>query len=386
MPAVRSGSPGARSRPVRARVEDGRAARPHRARRLKRWMISFAALWMLVGAFGVPSGPARAQAGTPPASAEASPTAMVPLLPTPGRSGFANFVAVTAGGGSGGTVLLDTGSTGLRIRQEALGPDVRLTTIPLTYSYTSGNVLNGVLGYAVVAFPSAAPALATPRPIAIHVVQSITCKPDVPRCPGWRASEVGVMGVAYSPVAVFNPLAQLGGALGNGFIVVANDYADPAVTPHLEVGLTAQNSAGFAFAPFEPRDGQQPAGLKAWNTKSIPTCFAVNGGAPGCFATVFDTGAGSGSFQTPGLAPALLHTRVPRGAQVTTSVDGVMRLTVTAGRRPWVNQYRYEPPHGSVKGFNAGGLVFRHYRVLFDGETGRIGFSPSVPVAAAPAP
>ena len=319
-----------------------------------------------------PSGPA----------AQLPPTATIPLLPRPDRSGFTNFVRVTAGGGQGGTALLDTGSTGLRIRQEALGPDVKLTDIPVEYSYSSGNVLHGVLGYAIVAFPGSTPAVATAKPIAIQVVQSITCKPEVPNCPKWKPTEVGVMGVAYNPVAAVNPLAQLPGHWSNGFIVIANDRTDPNLMPRIEVGLTPQNSAGFATAPFQPANGQQPEGLKAWNTKSIPTCFAVDGGAPGCFATVFDTGASAGSFETPGLDPARLLTRVPPGHTITTTVAGVMQLTLTSGRKAWLNRYRYAPPHGGVLGFNSGGLVFRYYRVLYAAVAGRIGFSPVGPITA----
>lgn len=322
--------------------------------------------------------------GTVPANAgEAAPaeSATIALLPRPGNSGFANFIRVSVGGGPAGAVLLDTGSTGLRIRAEAVGPDVELTDIPLTYSYSSGNVLEGVLGYATVSFPDSTPALATPHRIAVQVVQKVTCKSDQPECPGWKAPEMGVMGVAYNPVQVFNPLAQLGGPLANGFIVVADDFADPNVSPHLVVGLTAENSAGFSTSPFAPADGAQPAGLKAWNTKSIPTCFTVDSGPPGCFATVFDTGAGSGSFETPDLDPSQLHTRIPAGHRITTSVAGVLSLTVESGRRAWINRYRYAPPHGGVKGFNSGGLVFRHYKVLFDAVNGRIGFSPAFAVA-----
>ncbi|WP_156922152.1 hypothetical protein [Azorhizobium doebereinerae] len=369
-----------------AGIEAGQAGAPGRAAG-KAWSAGPArggagractlalALFSSLGAGG-----AWAQAGDGAATAPQS--ASIPLVARPDRSGFTNFVRVTAGGGSGGTVLLDTGSTGLRIRQEALGPEVTLTDIPLTYSYTSGNVLTGVLGYALVAFPGASPAVATAEPIAIHVVQSITCKPEVPNCPKWKPTEAGVMGVAYSAVPVFNPLAQLPGALATGFIVVANDRADRALAPRIEVGLTPANTAGFAFASFAPEDGRQPQGLKAWNTKSIPTCFSVDDDPPGCGVTVFDTGAGSGSFETPGLDPALLHTGIPRGHTVTTSVAGAMALSVTSGRKAWLNRYRYEPPHGSVKGFNSGGLVFRYYKVLFDGVNGRIGFSPAGPVTA----
>lgn len=314
-----------------------------------------------------------AQARIEPLSPE---TAAIPLKARPGTSGFHNFVSVEVGGGPQGDMLLDTGSTGLRIRASAIGPAVRLTDTRLTYSYSSGNVLNGVLGYAVVAFPGSDPHVATRKPIAIQVVQSITCKPEKPKCPGWAPGQIGVMGAAYGPSQVFNPLAQLPGNLASGFIVVANDFADPKVEPHIDVGLTPRNSQGYARAPFAPADRPQPDGFTAWNTKSISTCFSVDNGPPGCFATVFDTGAGSGSFETPATGRDQLGRQVRRGAVVTTEVQGVMKLTVKAGPRAWIDRYRYAPPHGSVKGFNSGGLAFRYYRILFDAVRGEIGFSP----------
>jgi hypothetical protein len=33
-----------------------------------------------------------------------------------------------------------------------------------------------------------------------------------------------------------------------------------------------------------------------------------------------------------------------------------MKIAIVAGREPWTDRYRYEPPHGSVLGFNSGGL------------------------------
>ncbi len=306
-------------------------------------------------------------------AAAAAESARIPLHERPDGSGFANLVSVSVGGGAPGAVLFDTGSTGLRILESAVGPDVRLTDTPLTYSYTSGNVLHGVLGYARVAFPGSDPAVATEREIAIQVVRSVGCKPEKPRCPGWRHGQVGVMGAAYRPGAAFNPLAQLGGTLGNGFIVAANDLTHPELSPHLTVGLTAANTAGFAFAPFDRiPDGEQPAGLKAWDTKSVHTCFSVDGGREGCFGTVFDTGAALGSFEVPGTPVGRL---VKPGSVVTTRVpEAGMELSVVAGLKPWHNRYRYEPPHGSVLGFNSGGLVFRSMEIAFDAERGRIGF------------
>jgi hypothetical protein len=51
-----------------------------------------------------------------------------------------------------------------------------------------------------------------------------------------------------------------------------------------------------------------------------------------------------------------------------------MKIAIVAGREPWTDRYRYEPPHGSVLGFNSGGLIFRRMQIAFDAVRGRIGF------------
>ena len=168
-----------------------------------------------------------------------------------------------------------------------------VTNIPVTYGYSSGNLLTGYLGFAPVAFPDASAPLSTPGPIAIQVVETVTCKNSVPNCPGWQATQSGVMGVAYDNDQIFNPFAQLAGNLGSGFIVVSNDLANPTGLREVVIGLTPSNMQGFLFSPLAPTPGGlQPAGLNVWNTKSVYTCFSVNGGSQGCFDSVFDTGAG----------------------------------------------------------------------------------------------
>jgi hypothetical protein len=184
------------------------------------------------------------------ASAQQSVT--IPLDPNPEGNGFSNFITVSVGGGPPSEVLLDTGSTGLRFLASHIGPDVTLTDIPVTYGYSSGNYLTGVLGFAPVSFPDASAPLSTAGPIAIQVVTSLTCKADTPDCPGWQATQSGVMGVAYDNDQIFNPLAQLPGDLGSGFIVVANDITNPNVTPMVVVGLTPRTCRALS-SPLSAR-------------------------------------------------------------------------------------------------------------------------------------
>ena len=136
--------------------------------------------------------------------ASADEPVTIPLDPNPNRDGFDNYVTVSVGNGPASQVLLDTGSTGLRVLQSDVGPDVVLTDMTETYGYSSGNVITGVLAFAPVSFPDASSPLSTTGPIAIQVVTSITCKTGTD-CPGWPAGQAGVMGVAYDNDQIFNP-------------------------------------------------------------------------------------------------------------------------------------------------------------------------------------
>ncbi|MFG1392928.1 autotransporter family protein [Xanthobacter agilis] len=317
-----------------------------------------------------------------PLGALAQESATIPLHLNGDGSGFSNMVVVSVAGGKNSSVLLDTGSTGLYIREK----DVGASAVPLTdddgkkikfkYGYSSGNVVRGYYATATVAFPEASTVLSADD-IVVGVVTKLTCKSSKPDCPGWQTGQKGVMGVAYSaePYGIFNPLAQLSGNYGNGFMVVSNDLADSSLSPHLVVGLTAKNTAGFVWASFTADDkGTQPAGLKAWNTKSIYTCFTVNKGSPGCYKTIFDTGASAGSFETGDSGDK--KGRVDTGSQVTTTVPGLIEFSTSAGKDENENLYYYDPAHGSVAGYNSGAGVFRYYVVAYDAVSGKIGFAP----------
>ena len=136
---------------------------------LRGWLAAFAAAGVVVI-----SGVAAAQ-----------DSVTIPLDPNPNRNGFNNFITVSVGGGPASQVLLDTGSTGLYVLQDQVGPDVTSTGMPFTYGYSSGNSIAGTIELAPVSFPDASSPLSTTGPIAIGVVTSITCKPGT-TCPGWQ--------------------------------------------------------------------------------------------------------------------------------------------------------------------------------------------------------
>ena len=62
----------------------------------------------------------------------------------------------------------------------------------MSVEYGDGTVFNGVLAYA----PVTVAGVATPGPIAFHLVKSVTCDPSVPDCPGRAGITAYLSGVS----------------------------------------------------------------------------------------------------------------------------------------------------------------------------------------------
>lgn len=304
-------------------------------------------------------------AGVPQARAEAD----LPLFPKDhGHTIIPNRVDIEVAGGPAARVTFDTGSTGLRVRESVVGPNVRRTDTPLREVYGDGTELDGYLGYAVVAFRTRdGSPLRTAREVPIHIVTNVTCRAEKPHCPGLE--DAGVMGLRFDEKGggMLSPLRFLPGALADGFIVDA-DHANP----HVHVGLDAPSTRGFRFARLRPAspaataDGTMPL----WVADSIQGCFTVEGGQPACQPVIFDTGGSAMHFRMDGLPPDLLEDRFVRaGLGVSFEVADAFRL---AFRSEGHHDVRIDPAPGA----NSGERFFRHYLVAFDGRGGRIGFLP----------
>lgn len=346
--------------------------------------------------------------------AEAQDSTIIPLHPfvkkgdeNPSTGKFYYVdVAIGSPTAPSNSVLVDTGSTGLYILQTALNSSsYTLTGSQFTYSYSSGNVISGTIAFANVYFPGATDAsgavLGTPTAIAFGVTQTFTCGQAVGggQCAGyrstgndnnlylsgmtvqtgWNANQTGVMGVGFYPqTQVFNPLTQLAGNYASGFIFSAN-AATGNSNPVLVVGLTAENTAGYNFVNMQSlgaTGGMPGQNLQAWNTK-IPGCFTTNG-STGCFATIFDSGAGTATFMTAavGGSSATPNPNAYPTGPLTIGVQNVMSFSSTV-----VND-AYEQAHGQPLGYNASNTPFLYYTVAYDYWNGRIGFSPASMIAA----
>ncbi|MBM6594902.1 hypothetical protein [Microvirga pudoricolor] len=304
-------------------------------------------------------------AATPALAAEE--TATLPLRHHPGAS-VPNAVTAAVGGGDPVPVLFDTGSSGLRILEGALGPDLRKTGERTQAIYGDGTEVEGYVGYARVSFPEAQPPIATSEPVRIDVITTIRCKDGQERCPGLPRGTMGIMGTKLNarPDEAYSPLMQLPGQLKSGFIVdMGGD------SPRVTVGLQERDLSGFRFAslqPAQPDAGDD--GQKLWDTGSLNACFWVDGAEQACSPIVFDTGGSRDvHFKDDDADPALLtpimHYR--HGPVFTMKVGDVVDLSVRVGPEMGVRVK-------DEREANSSRLFFNYYAVAFDGQGGRIGF------------
>lgn len=281
-----------------------------------------------------------------------------------------NLVRVSVGGGAPALVTFDTGSGGLRILESAVGPQIRPAKTRIRETYGDGTVLEGYLGYARVALPTLDGGEVSTGEIPVQIVTRVTCLAQKPNCPGLGEERVGIMGVDYATRShVFNPLAQLPGPLGAGYIV----DVDPAA-PRVHLGLPPEAIDGFRFlplAPAEPAVWPIDGVTRGWSSASVKACFEVEQeGAPPlrqCVPTLFDTGSTAMRIEVPD-APPEHPGFVPAGREIRVEVPGALRWT-----------FHSEGHHDVSVGYgpraNAGERFFRHFRVAFDGAGGRIGFA-----------
>ncbi|MFG1201599.1 hypothetical protein V5F29_04295 [Xanthobacter aminoxidans] len=292
----------------------------------------------------------------------------LPLFHREGHTIIPNRVELAVAGGPVARVTFDTGSTGLRILESFVGPDVRRTDEPMREVYGDGTEFEGYLGYGVVAFRTRDGALLrTAAEVPIHVVTKVTCVESKPRCPGQQLGDAGVMGLRFDQkrAGMLSPLRFLPGALANGFIVDVTGEE-----PHVRLGLNEENTRGFRFARLSPANPATTSDgkLSLWVADSITSCFSIEGSESVCGPVLFDTGGSAMDINMDGLPPELLAREFLRaGVRLAFEVPDVFRLTF---RSEGHHDVRIRPGHGS----NSGERFFRHYLVAFDGQNGRIGF------------
>ncbi len=217
---------------------------------------------------------------------------------TAGVPGMLIPVQVGPPGSATSQVVLDTGSSGLRILASALGSDTyQRTGTKLTETYDNGMVFDGEQATAIVAIGDAA----TPEEIFIDVVDDVSCSTSDPDCVASAGAsaltDVGTMGIFgvglrdYSGSTLFSPIAQLPAAMQTYTVHLESDGTSGTLT----IGPSATDLASYQFLPLvpDPSGAQHPNGVPAWNDLAVPVCFAVAAtpvSQPCAAETLFDSG------------------------------------------------------------------------------------------------
>ncbi|MFJ2745643.1 DUF3443 family protein [Streptomyces sp. NPDC087440] len=317
------------------------------------------------------------EAAGPPAGAAG--VAGVPLeVATIG--GVPRLVATVVIGGARLRVLVDTGSTGLRVVAGKI-PRTAVTVLgdAAPYGYGSGTRLHGKRATADVMLGGF-----TARKAPVHLVTSTTCAARKPNCPaaGGRKPVMfgraldGILGVSTADaVGLANPLWYLHNARHQP---VGRQYAihyDPEGQSRLLLGVPATGYRTVALP--DKGDADDPSGPPSWDSRQMHACFAspdLTGGKV-CGPTLLDTG-------TPGLRildPGSTAGPVPDDVDIDLSVPTAgWKRTLTTG----------DDTHARVHGTQpslAGLIAYVGTNVRYDLTSGTIGFAP-FPVATTGTP
>ncbi|MGD3108947.1 DUF3443 family protein [Streptomyces sp. YGL11-2] len=328
-------------------------------------------------------GGAAASSASPASTPRAAGT--VPLTATtPGPDG--RLIADVSIGGKTLKVLVDTGSTGLRVVADKVPSSAVQKIGPKPAgggSFGSGTQTTGDLAKAVVHLGS----YQTSGPIPIELVTGSTCAQNHPNCPAANGKKPEMFGGQYDGIlgigvqsagqGLVNPLWRLQGGIGRTFAI----HYDPAGKSSLLLGVPA---AGYTEVKLQtersrankPSSTGTPPSKGSdvpppWNPR-IPACFtlATLPGGKTCEPTMFDTGTPTLKIET---------SDTPAGQVPANTTVG---LSTARGR--WSHTYTTGPSlqahlAGSAASAGAGsafaGLpAYASVDVRYDLATGTIGF------------
>jgi hypothetical protein len=302
------------------------------------------------------------------------PAPSVPLrLIDSGGGVLRPLVTVSVGGGPPVPVLLDTGSYGLRILADAIGPgtdDPPRAGPTRTVHYGAGPFEVRTVD-AVVSLGDGPGAPATAEPVSVDAID-----PSLDRAETRLAGD-GIRGIlGISPDAaeddVLSPLVQLPGPPGHGFSITLPDR--PGGPPGALVLGPPPVPPGAVVIPMHRQRLTYPDGRPGW-ARDVDLCWSV-AGARGCGATNLDTGAKQsvlppgpghpGGALAPGSAVAL---STPDGTPVWSYPSAPSPITAQPVYRRLFRPTRYSTGIG----------IYLSHTVAWDLDTGHLLVSPKPP-------
>jgi predicted aspartyl protease len=327
--------------------------------------------------------------GSPSSSGDAgSSAATVPIVVhdkfTAGLEGMLIPVRIGPPGSATAQLILDTGSSGIRILASALDPSVyQRTGTMLTETFDNGMVFDGEQATAIVAVGDAA----TPLAIDIEVVDSVSCAPSTPDCVAAAGAsaltDVGTMGSfgvglrGYSGSTLFSAIAQLPTAQQSYAIHLDSS----GTTGSLAIGLGSDELASYQFVALTPDpSGPHPNTVPAWNDLGVPVCFAVAAAPvtqPCSAETLFDSGTTEVVLMDGGIVSTEIDGAgyLTAGTAFDASVMSVFDWATTATQGEIYVAPSSSPSFDRILGMP----FFAAFDLAFDIQAGRIGIRAPQP-------
>ncbi len=314
------------------------------------------------------------------AAAKAGPGPVTVPISISGGQGTATgarpMVKVRVGRSKPVPLLLDTGSSGLRIFEPVVrtgpGSGVTVTSRRNVITYAGGHRYAGVVASAVVKIG----AQATAGPVPFSLVQQASCTRAKPSCPAaggipgaMRNGVYGILGIGTgkSGGGVISPVLGMPGRLGRRWSIHLRKRSGSLV-----LGAPAPKPRSVAATLRLPSRGSRGA-VRFWADARAPVCLAV-GAVRTCVPGLFD----SGTFQMqiwgspldtvptePGGA------RVLQGTRVSTSAAGSVKAfwTFPAGATKSKDTVTV---HGGRPFVNFGVQAYYAFTVTLDDRTGTL--------------
>jgi hypothetical protein len=288
-------------------------------------------------------------------------------------------VEVSVGNSPPVPVLLDTGSSGLHIFDNAVdtGADsgVTLTDQPANITYSGGHRFTGVVANAVVKIGSAS----TKLPVSFAYVEQASCIASKPTCPasggipGFEQSGAyGILGIGTqsSGGGVISPILGMPRALGKRWSLHLDGSSGSLV-------LGAKLPTRRSSTTIQMTQIGTSAGKDLWGDSQLPLCISV-GTESECVPALFDSGTYTMQISGPSLdqAPTIPGTaHVVVGTPVSVSVSGSAKAfwTFSAGTTKSENLLTVESDEGPF--LNTGVQAFYDFTITYDDINGQIRLS-----------
>jgi hypothetical protein len=280
-------------------------------------------------------------------------------------------------------VLLDTGSSGLRVLSPAVSPSAApLSETPVTYSYHSGLVMTGVVATADVHIGGR-----TARAIPIMVTEEIGCAATRPTCsaagktvddymlfgPFRAVLGVGLRNGATSQ-GVASPFAQLDGH--PSFAIRSPDYGGDAAVLDF-----APDPSVFASYTLPQQPSSLPDGTPSWDDRyGLPACLHDRtAGVDYCLPAELDSGNPTTYVEWAAHdgAPSTLAAGTEVGVELGPTAAPLASYQFVVGETQPLSADVVEIEAASGNAFmNTGTAAFFHNDVLYDPQHGTIGLLP----------